>query len=289
MLALSGTYICQPTFEPEQCVQNIDAYGVTALHEAPTIFKKLIETDAIETADVGSVRVATYSGAPMDSTLLDNVIETFDPHMVSNQYGCTEAYGPLGQLNLRKEGEPTETGVANIFHRTRIVELGSADPGATVDPGTEGELVIALDSPTVFSGYLNKPAANENAIHDGWFFTGDVAYETDDSHTIITGRSDDMIISGGENIYPAEVEDTLASHPEVVDVGVVGAADETWGEIPKAYVEADGSVTVSELDQLCQDSSSLANYKRPREYEVVAEVPRNPSGKIMRYKLRDRE
>ncbi|RQG94834.1 class I adenylate-forming enzyme family protein [Natrarchaeobius chitinivorans] len=286
MLALSGTYLCQPNFDPERCVDAISEYDVTALHEAPTIFKKLVEADGIDEYDLESVRVLTYSGAPMDSTLMEQVTTQFDPDYLSNQYGCTEAYGPLGQLNLLDDGEPTETGPANFLQATRIVELESNDPDAVVEQGTEGELIVSMESPIVFSGYHNKPRVTDAAIHDGWFFTGDVAYETSEGRTVITGRSDDMIISGGENIYPAEVEDEIAAHPAVLDVGVIGIDDDTWGEIPKAYVVCDEDVDEETLDQWCKDSSSLPDFKRPRRYEFLESLPRNASGKILRYKLR---
>lgn len=287
MIALSGTYLCQPSFDPGQCVRTIERYGVTALHEAPTIFNALVDTDEIEACDVDSVRVLTYSGAPMDSTLFERVRDEFDPDYLSNNYGCTEAYGPLGQLDLLEEGDPTETGRANMLQATRIVELDSEDPAATVEQGEEGELIVSMDSPTVFSGYLDKPARTAAVIHDGWFFTGDVAYETDDGHTVITGRTDNMIISGGENIYPAEIEDVLAGHPAVDDVGVVGVEDDKWGEVPKAYVIADEGVQAEELDTFCKESSALPDFKRPRVYDFIDRLPRNPSGKIQRYKLRD--
>jgi len=287
MLALSGTYVCLRDFVPSDAVRAIDEEEVTALHEAPTIFKKLVECDATADADVTSVRVLTYSGAPMDSTLLAQVKETFRPEFVSNQYGCTEAYAPLGQINLQKKGVPTETGSANVLSASRIIEIGSGDPGAIVDTGKAGELIISMDSPSVFSGYWEKPEETNQAIYDGWFFTGDVAHRTEEGRTVITGRVDNMIVSGGENIYPSEVEDVLVAHDSVREVGVVGADDDTWGEVPKAYVVTFETVTAERLDRWCRESDALADFKRPREYVFVDELPRNPSGKIKRYKLRD--
>lgn len=287
MIALSGTYLCQPQFDPESCVQTIDEYEVTALHEAPTIFKKLIETEAIETCDVRSIRVLAYSGAPMDSDLFQRAQEEFAPHYLSNNYGCTEAYAPLGQLDLNEVGSPVQTGGANLLAKTRLIELESTDPTAEVEQGEEGQLIVSMDSPVVFSGYLNKPEATKEVVHDGWFFTGDVAYETETGTTVITGRSDDMIISGGENIYPTEVEDVIATHDAVTDVAVVGVPDDTWGEVPKAYVETKAEVSAETLDQWCLDSQSLPDFKRPRGYDFVAKLPRNPSGKILRYELRE--
>jgi 2-furoate---CoA ligase len=287
MLATSGTYVSMPVFDPEAAVQAIEGEGVTAMHEAPTIFRELVETDAIDGADVSSVRAVSYSGAPMAADLVDRVCDAFDPAYISNQYGCTEAYAPLSQIDLLDGADPVETGAAHLFYRARIVEIGSGDPEAVVEQGEEGELVFGAESPVAFSGYWNKPGAEAAAIHDGWFFTGDVAYRPEPGRTIITGRADDMIISGGENIYPAEVEDVLAGHPAVTDVGVVGAPDDDWGERVVAYVDADGSVAPDALDAWCLDSADLPDFKRPREYVFVDALPRNPSGKIQRYQLRN--
>jgi 2-furoate---CoA ligase len=291
MLAVSGTYVSMPVFDPERAVRAIEQEGVTAFHEAPTIFSKLLDTAAIDDTDTGSVRVVTYSGAPMSTSLLDRLTETLDPEFISNQYGCTEAYAPLSQFNLREGGQPTEAGGANLLQHVRIVELGATDPDAEVDRGREGELIVHTGAPTTFSGYWQKPAATAESVYGGWFFTGDVAYQTPAGRTVITGRADDMIISGGENIAPTDVEDVLATHDAVVDVAVIGVPDEEWGEVPKAYVvpEETAAVDAADLDSWCLASDSLPDFKRPRAYELVTELPRNPSGKVKRYVLRERE
>jgi 2-furoate---CoA ligase len=289
LLGMSGTYLSMPQFDPETCVEAIAEWSVTALHEAPTIFSKLLATDALDDTDVSSVRAVGYSGAPMSQSVFEETLTAFDPDHIANLYGTTEAYGTLAYLDLHEIRDPTVTGPANVFFETRIVEVGKADPSAEVDAGVEGELVVNTDSPVSFEGYWEKPAATEQAIHDGWFFTGDVAKRTEEGYIVITGRVGDMIISGGENIHPAEVEDVTAGHPAVADVGIIGVEDEEWGEIVKGYVVADGDLSAAELDQWLQDNDSLAAYKRPREYEFVDEIPRNPSGKIRRYKLRDAE
>lgn len=286
LLTMSGTYLCLSAFDPELAADAIETYDVTALHEAPTIFNQLVETGALADADVSSVERIGYSGAPMSSTLFEKVIDIFDPEHIANLYGTTEAYGTLSYVDLHDIRDPTVCGPANVFYEVRIVRVGSKDPTDTVEDGEEGELVVNTDSPVAFDGYLNKPHQTEAAIHDGWFFTGDAARRTDDGNIVITGRTDDMIITGGENVYPAEVEDVLHEHPTVTDVGVVGEDHEEWGEIVVAYVQTDGDVSAEEFDQWCVDSDELADFKRPREYRFVEEIPRNPSGKIMRYKLR---
>lgn len=285
LLSMSGTYLCMSQFDPETAVRAIEEHQVTALHEAPTIFANMLDSDAIEETDLSSVKAIGYSGAPMSQSIFDRTIETFEPDHIANLYGTTEVYGTLAYLDLHDIGDPTVTGPANVGIETRVVEVGTNDPTARVEPGTQGELIVNTDSSVSFEGYWNKPEATAEAIHDGWLFTGDAARLTEENQIIITGRVDDMIISGGENIHPTEVEDVLITHPAVADVGVVGHPDDEWGSIVVAYVERRGDATADELDQWCIDSDDLADYKRPREYRFVDELPRNPSGKIERYKL----
>lgn len=286
MVAVSGTYLSMPDFDPAIGVDAIEAEGVTAMHEAPAIYKKLLDTGELAAADTSSVRAIAFSGAPMSPTLMDAVIEAVEPAFLSNQYGCTEAYAPLAQRYFSTSQDPPPTGPANVLYRTRIVELTAGDPTATVPVGAEGELVIHTDSPVAFDGYWRKPGATEAAIVDGWFFTGDVAYRREDDGIVITGRVDNMIISGGENIHPTEVEDVLAAYPGVDDVAVVGVPDEEWGEAVKAFVVADGDVDEAALDRHCKDSGAIADFKRPRAYAFRDALPRNQSGKLLRDELR---
>ena len=288
LLSMSGTYLCMSEFDPEVAVRAIEEYEVTALHEAPTIFANMLDTDAIEETDISSVDTIGYSGAPMSQSVFERTIETFEPDHIANLYGTTEVYGTLAYTDLQDIRDPTVTGPANVGLETRVVGVESNDPEDTVEPGTQGELIVNTDSPVAFDGYWNKPEATEEAIYDGWLYTGDAARRTEENRIVITGRVDDMIISGGENIHPTEVEDVLLTHAEVADAGVVGYPDEEWGEIVVAFIERSGDVTETELDQWCRDSDDLADYKRPREYRFVDELPRNPSGKIERYKLESR-
>jgi len=285
LLSMSGTYLCMSEFDPEIAVRAIEEHEVSALHEAPTIFANMLDSDAIEETDLSTVRAIGYSGAPMSQPIFERTIETFDPDHIANLYGTTEVYGTLAYIDLHEIRDPTVTGPANVGIETRVVGVESDDPADTVEPGTQGELIVNTDSTVSFDGYWNKPEATDEAIHDGWFYTGDAARLTEENRIVVTGRVDDMIISGGENIHPTEVEDVLLTHPGVSDVGVVGHPDEEWGSIVVAFVERTGDVTEAELDQWCKDSDDLADYKRPREYRFVDELPRNPSGKIQRYKL----
>lgn len=282
-LCLSGTFIPMPEFDPTRYLEVLEHECVTAIFTAPTILNQLVNTDLVEEVDLRSVRVVGYGGEPISDHLVTEVQTHFDPEKLLNIYGTTETYHPLALTDSSNSGRN------GTFYRRRIVELGSRDPTAEVDTLATGELIIHTDSPIVFDGYWENPEETNESVIDGWFFTGDAAHETADGQTVISGRADDTIISGGENIHPREVEDVLISHPEVADIGVVGVPDENWGEIVKAFVQPDGEVTSDELEMWCLGNESLDDFKRPRTYEFIEQLPRNPSGKVMRYKLREWE
>jgi 2-furoate---CoA ligase len=162
-----------------------------------------------------------------------------------------------------------------------------AGPDELVAPGEEGQIVCDLASDEAFAAYWNRPDADEKAIRGGWYFTGDLGRLDADGDLWLVGRVDDMIISGGENVYPLEVEDVLARHPAVLEVAVVGAPDDRWGRRVVAYVVAEGEVTAEDLDAHCLASETLARFKRPREYRFVEDLPKSPSGKLLRRLLRE--
>jgi acyl-CoA synthetase (AMP-forming)/AMP-acid ligase II len=156
--------------------------------------------------------------------------------------------------------------------------------------GESGEVLCHMSSEEAFTGYWNRPDADAKAIdEDGWYHTGDVGRLDEDGDLWLDGRLDDMIISGGENVHPLEVEDVLANHPGVREVAVVGATDERLGQRVVAYVVAEGDVAAEQLDEHCLASDTLARFKRPREYRFVDELPKSPSGKILRRMLREEE
>jgi 2-furoate---CoA ligase len=163
-------------------------------------------------------------------------------------------------------------------------------PDEVVEPGVPGEVIVSLTSPEAFHGYWQRPDATETAIREGWYFTGDVGIWDEEGDLWVQGRVDDMLISGGENIHPLEVEDVLAKHPKVQDVAVCGLPDERWGQAVSAFVvPGDATLTAEELDQFCLASSELANFKRPRRYIFVKAVPKSAVGKILRRKLQTGE
>jgi acyl-CoA synthetase (AMP-forming)/AMP-acid ligase II len=168
----------------------------------------------------------------------------------------------------------------------RVVEP-DADPTAVVDQGEIGEILLA--GPCTMREYWNRPEATAKSLREAdgieWYYTGDLGYVDEDGYLWVVDRKDDMIISGGENIYPTEIEDVLFSHPDVEEAAVIGEPDDEWGEKVVAYVV--GDTTEETLDEYLRDSDALADFKRPRDYYFVKELPKNPSGKVQKFKLRN--
>ena len=204
-------------------------------------------------------------------------------------YGMTEM-GPaitfLAQNDqLRKAGS---AGQAALNHEIRVVrtrEDGPSDPDDVVPVGETGEIIVK--GPCMMVGYFNREEVTEKAMYKGWYHSGDIGYLDAEGFLYVNDRVDDMIISGGENIYPREVEDVLHAHDGVLDVAIVGQPDDRWGETVTAFVvKKNPSLTEEELDEYCKNSDSLANYKRPRNYVFCEALPRNASGKIQKFVLR---
>ena len=159
-----------------------------------------------------------------------------------------------------------------------------------VDRGEDGQVIADLRSDEAFSGYHNRPDADERAIRDGWYFTGDIGRIDSDGDLWIVGRVDDMIITGGENVHPVEVDDVLVEHPGVAEAAVIGSPDERWGQRVVAFVvpTADPAATpdADALDRHFRETEGIADFKRPREYRFVDQLPKSSSGKLLRRELR---
>jgi 2-furoate---CoA ligase len=268
MHLVGGCFVPQPRWDAAEALRLIEEERVSSLYLAPTLFHDLVHHPDLGTSDVSSVRALGYAGAAMTSTLVRRCAEVFSPDVFVNHYGSTEVYTfTVGRDQVAKPGC---AGRPAVNTRLRLLETG--------------EIVVDLASEEAFAGYWNRPDADAKAIHDGWYSTGDTGHVDDDGDLWIDGRVDDMIISGGENVHPLEVEDVLASHPGVVEVAVIGVADERLGQRVTAVVV--GTASDEELDEHCL-ASSLARFKRPREYRHVAALPKSASGKILRRLLRD--
>jgi 2-furoate---CoA ligase len=270
---VGGCFVAQPSWDPAGALDLVEHERIDSLYLAPTLFYDLVHHAGLASRDTSSVRAVAYAGAPMTSALVERVAEAFTPEIFVNHYGSTEIY--TFSVQRAQRAKPGCAGRAALNARLRL------------DPPGEGEILCHMSSDEAFTGYWNRPDADASAIRDGWYHTGDVGRIDEDGDLWVVGRVDDMIISGGENIHPVEVEDVLARAPGVGEVAVVGAPDERWGQRVVAYVVATGEVTAQDLDAHCLASDQLARFKRPREYRFVSELPKSPSGKILRRMLRD--
>jgi fatty-acyl-CoA synthase len=205
-------------------------------------------------------------------------------------YGMTEM-GPAVTF-LYEDEQLTKAGSAGracLNHEIRIVrprEDGPSDPDDILPPGQVGEIIVK--GPCMMVGYYNREDATEKAMYKGWYHSGDLGYMDEDGYLYVADRVDDMIISGGENVYPREVEDVLYEHEGVLDVAVLGEPDALWGEKVVAFVvKKEQQLTAEQLEAFCKQSDKLAPYKRPRAYYFVEALPRNASGKIQKFLLRE--
>ena len=215
----------------------------------------------------------------MPHGLLKRVEAAFRPELFLNHYGSSEIY--TFTIEPQAAAKPGSAGRAGINQRIRVVKLGAGTADQIAAIGEEGEIIADMAGDEAFEGYWRRPDADTKALRSGWYFTGDTGYVDAAGDLFVTGRVDDMIISGGENISPAEIERVLSLHPAVAEVAVAGLPDERWGQRITAFVRRDGAVDTAALDVWCRQSS-LADYKRPRDYIFVAEIPKSPVGKILR-------
>ncbi|HEY8553773.1 MAG TPA: AMP-binding protein [Burkholderiales bacterium] len=282
MALVDGCFVCLPHFDAEVALRAIEAERVTNLYLVPTLYHNLLEHPGFSKQRIASVRKVGFAGAPMSEGLLKRVQAAFEPELFVNHYGSSEIYTfTIEQDAARKPGS---AGRAALNQRIRVVKLDAATPDDVAAVGEEGQIIADLNGDEAFEGYWKRPDADAKALRDGWYFTGDTGYFDAEGDLFVTGRVDDMIITGGENVSPVEIESVLSLHPAVEDVAVVGLPDERWGQRVAAFVRRRSPVTPEELDAHCR-SSTLANFKRPREYVFVDEIPKSPVGKILRRKL----
>lgn len=281
---VNGTFICQRRFDPKEAIRLIERHEVTELYLVPTLFHDLIASDGFCKTAAASVRKLGFAGAPMTDGLLRRLEQEFAPDLIVNHYGSTEIY--TFSVDQNAGAKPGSAGKAGLNSRIKIVEIGRSDPESIMPPRSAGEVIASLSSDEAFTGYWNRPDADDKALIDGWYFTGDVGYFDEDGDLFIIGRVDDMMITGGENVLPVEIESVLSLHPAVAEVAVAGVPDARLGHCITAFVIARHSTSPEELDQWCR-LSPLANFKRPRRYDFVEVIPKSPVGKILRRHLTD--
>ena len=279
---VSGAYVCQPRFDASNALDLIERHRITNLFLVPTLYHDLLADPGFGAADVSSVRKLGFAGAPMTDGLLRRLVDAFHPELFVNHYGSSEIY--TFTVCPDAPAKPGSAGKAGINQRIRVVRIGGEDPDDTMPPNEEGEIIASLESDESFTGYWRRPDADATALHAGWYFTGDVGCFDDDGDLFVTGRVDDMMISGGENVMPVEIESVLSLHPGVAEVAVAGLPDDRLGQKVTAFVTRRGAVDAGTLDAFCR-ASDLADFKRPRAYVFVRSIPKSPVGKILRRML----
>lgn len=279
---LNGTFVCQRRFSASQALELIQLEEITNLYLVPTLYHDLLQATQCSSADLSSVTKLGYAGATMTDGLLRKVDQRFQPDLFVNHYGSSEVY--TFTVEPAAASKPGSAGKAGLNQRIRLVKLDANNHDDMVAPNEEGQIIASLDSEEAFDGYWKRPDADAKSIREGWYYTGDVGYLDADGDLFVTGRVDDMVISGGENILPAEIESVLSLHAGVIEVAIAGLADERLGQQVAAFVKRRGDVSEADLDAWCRNSE-LAPFKRPRTYVFVSDIPKSPVGKILRRKL----
>lgn len=280
-LLAGSTIVILPKYDPVEALRLIEQYKITTTFMAPTLLQRLCDVpeEVFKRYDVSSFREIILGGAPCPYVLKVRATERFGP-VLWEFYGATET----GIVTLlRPEDQLRKPGSCGKVGPGQEIRLLDAE-GNDVPDGMPGEMWARND---FLAEYFNKPEATAMNTRDGYFSVGDIAYRDEEGYYFICDRKIDMIISGGANIYPAEIEATLMEHPAVADVAVIGVPDPHWGEAVKAIVERrpGASVTAEELIAFCNER--LADYKRPRSIDFVDELPRNPAGKLLKTRIRE--
>jgi O-succinylbenzoic acid--CoA ligase len=271
-----NTAVIHQTFDPAAVNRDIDAEKVSVISVVSAMLQRLIE-DRGDVAYPQSLRCMLLGGGPAPQPLLEACASRAIP--VVQTYGMTETASQFATLTptdaLRKLGS---AGKPLIVNQLRIER-----DGQIVAVGEVGEIV--LRGPTVTIGYVNRPDATAAAIRDGWLHTGDLGYVDNEGYLYVVSRRDDLIISGGENVYPAEIEAVLMSHPAVAEAGVTGLPDDRWGQVPVAAIRLRDGQQVPTDDLRTHCAARLAKFKIPAEFRFVEALPRNATGKLLRIKL----
>lgn len=290
-VARGAAHVPLPTFEPAEVLEAIGRYGITVIDLVPTMLNLLLleaEQRPVDTADLHTI---LYGASPIAPDRLARAIRVFGPVFVQF-YGLSETPMPLTALSQRDHvfdpDQPPPARLGSAGRPSPFVELRLVDlDGNEVGPGEMGEIQVRGD--TVMLGYWGKPEQTREMIaEDGWAATGDIGILDDEGYVTIVDRKKDMVVTGGYNVYPNEIENVISTLDAVQEVAVVGAPDERWGETLIAVVVVRPGYELDQDEILAACAANLAGYKKPRSVEFVDELPKTGSGKIMRRVLRDR-
>ncbi len=277
------------SFDAASLLENVERHQVTSTGMAPTMIAMLLEDPRTDDYDLSSLRRVGYGASAMPGEVLKRAWAKWPQVSFATGFGMTELAGNVMSLSsddhVRASAEGLEilrsVGRQMPLARVRVVD----ESGADVPPGVPGEIVIKGDQ--VLMGYWNKPEATAESFVDGWFRSGDVGRWDEDGYLFIVDRKKDMILTGGENVYPREVEEVLYEHPAVAEAAVIGAPDVTWGETVVAVIRLREGQTAEAEEIIAFCRERIASYKKPRHVVFVPELPKNASGKILKRELRE--
>jgi long-chain acyl-CoA synthetase len=275
-------------FDPAEVLDLLEAHTKVSLFAAPTMVRRLVDAAASGASSAPGLRTLVYGGGPMYLADLRAAMDLLG-NRLAQIYGQGESPMTITTLSKFHHGDASHPRhverLTSVGTPHSVVEVSIRDPqGRRLPAGEVGEICVRGD--VVMSGYWRNPQATASALREGWLWTGDLGALDSDGFLTLKDRSKDLIVSGGSNIYPREVEEVLLAHPAVAEACVVGRPDREWGEVVIAFVvpRGDSPPPVEELDRLCLDN--IARFKRPKEYRFVERLPKNNYGKVVKTELR---
>lgn len=279
ILYKGGTLILKKRFRPEEILEAVERYRVTILELAATVYQFILQQCDLSRYDLRSVHCYFTGGERIPVSMLKEYLQK--GIAISQIFGQTEA-STITFLPSERAIEKIGSVGLPVFHgEVRIVDK----EGKEVGPEEVGEIIIR--GPTLMNGYWNRPDLTAETIRDGWLYTGDLAKKDKEGYLYIVDRERDMYISGGENVYPAEIEKVLFTHPKVLDVAIIGVPDGKWGEVGKAYLVLKPGERMNEEEAIAYLQEKIAKYKIPKYIEFVQQLPKTASGKIQKYILKE--
>jgi O-succinylbenzoate-CoA ligase len=283
IMLVGGTSILHRKFDPMHILHTFDKEKVTYSFMVPSMWNVLLEVPNFKQFNVNSIRIICCGAASTPLELKKRLMKNFPNAGVYDTFGHTET--SASTATLKASDSLIKTGSIGLPYsnvEVRVVDENMKD----VEPGEVGEIVYR--GPTTMKEYFKNPEETKEALRGGWLHSGDLVKFDEDGYLSVVDRKKDMIISGGENIYPKEIEEVLYSHPDILEAAVVGVPDEKWGETVKAYVVTRNSKSLTEQEVIDYCTERIARYKKPHYVEFMNELPKNGSGKILKTDLRNR-